>query len=133
VLPHLHRTIGAIKKRGAKAGVVLNPSTPVVSFENVAGDVDFVLVMSVNPGFGGQVFIPRSLQKLRAVRALLDAAGNDAPIEVDGGVDLNTVASVVEAGADVLVAGHAIFGQGDAEGAARQLKAAAHKARAPRR
>jgi ribulose-phosphate 3-epimerase len=133
VLPHLHRTIGAIKKRGAKAGVVLNPSTPVVSIENVAGDVDFVLVMSVNPGFGGQVFIPRSLEKLRAVRALLDAAGNDAPIEVDGGVDLNTVASVVEAGADVLVAGQAIFGQGDAEGNARQLKAAAQKVRAPRR
>ncbi len=133
VLPHLHRTIGAIKKRGAKAGVVLNPSTPVVSIENVAGDVDFVLVMSVNPGFGGQVFIPRSLEKLRAVRALLDAAGNDAPIEVDGGVDLNTVASVVEAGADVLVAGQAIFGQGDAEAATRQLKAAAQKVRAPRR
>ena len=132
-LPHLHRTIGAIKKRGAKAGAVLNPSTPVVSIENVAGDVDFVLVMSVNPGFGGQVFIPRSLHKLRAVRALLDAAGNDAPIEVDGGIDLNTVASVVEAGADLLVAGQAIFAQGDAERAARELKAAAHKARALRR
>jgi ribulose-phosphate 3-epimerase len=133
VLPHLHRTISAIKKRGAKAGVVLNPSTPVISLENVAGDVDFVLVMSVNPGFGGQVFIPRSLHKLRAVRALLDAAGNSAPIEVDGGVDLNTVASVVEAGADMLVAGQAIFGQPDAAQAARELKAAAQKARATRR
>ena len=133
VLPHLHRTIGAIKKRGAKAGVVLNPSTPVVSIENVAGDVDFVLVMSVNPGFGGQVFIPRSLHKIRAVRALLDAAGNDAPIEVDGGIDLNTVASVVEAGGDVLVAGQAIFGQSDAERATRGLKTAAQKARASRR
>ena len=133
VLPHLHRTIGAIKKRGAKAGVVLNPSTPVVSIENVAGDVDFVLVMSVNPGFGGQVFIPRSLHKIRAVRALLDAAGNDAPIEVDGGIDLNTVASVVEAGGDVLVAGQAIFGQSDAEQATRGLKTAAQKARASRR
>ena len=129
VLPHLHRTIAQIKKLGAKAGVVLNPSTPVSSIEEVAADVDFVLVMSVNPGFGGQVFIPRSLHKIRAVRDLLDRAGNTtAPIEVDGGVDLTTVASVVEAGADWLVAGNAIFGGGDAESAARALKAAAERA-----
>jgi len=129
VLPHLHRTIAQIKKLGAKAGVVLNPSTPVSSIEEVAADVDFVLVMSVNPGFGGQVFIPRSLHKIRAVRELLDRAGNTtAPIEVDGGVDLTTVASVVEAGADWLVAGNAIFGSGDAESAARALKAAAERA-----
>jgi ribulose-phosphate 3-epimerase len=129
VLPHLHRTIGQIKKLGAKAGVVLNPSTPVSSIEEVAADVDFVLVMSVNPGFGGQVFIPRSLHKIRAVRALLDAAGNSAaPIEVDGGIDLATVASVVEAGAEWLVAGNAIFGSGDAEAAARALKDAAVRA-----
>ena len=133
VLPHLHRTIGAIKKRGLKAGVVLNPSTPVVSIENVAADVDFVLVMSVNPGFGGQAFIPRSLEKVRAVRALLAAASNNAPIEVDGGIDLRTVASVVEAGADLLVIGQAIFGQPDAAQAARELKAAAHEARLSRR
>ena len=76
VLPHLHRTIRAIKKLGVKAGVVLNPSTPVVALENVAGDVDYVLVMTVNPGFGGQTFIPRSLEKIRAVRALLDSQGN---------------------------------------------------------
>ena len=125
VLPHLHRTISAIKKRGIKAGVVLNPSTPVVSLENVAADVDYVLVMSVNPGFGGQTFIRRSLDKIRAVRALLSAAGNNAPIEVDGGVDLQTVADVVAAGADVLVAGQAIFGHSDPEAAARQLRAAA--------
>ena len=100
VLPHLHRTIAQIKKLGAQAGVVLNPSTPVSAIEEGAADVDFVLVMSVNPGFGGQVFIPRSLAKIRAVRALLDRVGNQAaPIEVDGGVDLNTVASVVDAGA----------------------------------
>jgi ribulose-phosphate 3-epimerase len=122
VLPHLHRTITQIKKLGAKAGVVLNPSTPVSSIEEVAADVDFVLVMSVNPGFGGQVFIPRSLMKIRSVRALLDRAGSRAPIEVDGGVDLTTVASVVEAGAEWLVAGHAIFGGGNAEHAARALK-----------
>jgi ribulose-phosphate 3-epimerase len=125
VLPHLHRTIWAIKERGVKAGVVLNPSTPVVSLENVARDVDYVLVMSVNPGFGGQTFIPRSVEKIRAVRALLDAAGNRAPVEVDGGVDLDTVADVVAAGAEMLVAGHAIFGKADAERAARDLRAAA--------
>ena len=129
VLPHLHRTISEIKRLGAKAGVVLNPSTPVSAIEEVAADVDFVLVMSVNPGFGGQVFIPRSLAKIRAVRTLLDRAGNTAaPIEVDGGVDLTTIASVVEAGAEWIVAGQAVFGTGDAETAARTLKAAAERA-----
>jgi ribulose-phosphate 3-epimerase len=126
VLPHLHRTIAAIKARGIKAGVVLNPATPIVSIENVAADVNYVLVMSVNPGFGGQTFIPRSLDKIRAVRAILDAAGNhDAPVEVDGGVDLDTVAQVVQAGAEMLVAGNAIFGGGQPEEATRTLKAAA--------
>jgi len=127
-LPHLHRTLGAIRALGAKAGVVLNPSTPVVAIEEVAADVDFVLVMSVNPGFGGQRFIPRSLPKIRAVRALLDRVGNSAPIEVDGGVDLTTVAQVVEAGASILVAGHAVFGAGQPEGDTRALKAAAQAA-----
>jgi ribulose-phosphate 3-epimerase len=125
VLPHLHRTISAIKKRGVKAGVVLNPSTPVVSIENVAADVDYVLVMSVNPGFGGQTFIRRSLEKVRAVRAMLSAAGNDAAIEIDGGVDLQTVADVVAAGADMLVAGSAIFGTDNPEATTRELRAAA--------
>jgi ribulose-phosphate 3-epimerase len=122
VLPHLHRTITQIKKLGAKAGVVLNPSTPVLSIEEIAADVDFVLVMSVNPGFGGQVFIPHSVNKIAAVRALLDRAGNRAPIEVDGGIDLTTVESVVRAGAEWLVAGNAIFGTVDAEKAAKALK-----------
>jgi ribulose-phosphate 3-epimerase len=131
VLPHLHRTLGYIKKRGAQAGVVLNPSTPVVAIENVAGDVDFVLVMSVNPGFGGQSFIPRSVDKIRAVRALLAEARNSAPIEVDGGIDLNTVAHVVGAGAEVLVAGQAVFGTREPESAARALKEAARAAAAP--
>jgi ribulose-phosphate 3-epimerase len=125
VLPHLHRTIAFIKSLGVKAGVVLNPSTPPVAIEEIAGDVDFVLVMSVNPGFGGQVFIPRSLEKIRAVRALLDRAGNRAPVEVDGGIDMTTVESVVAAGAEILVAGQAVFGTGDPEGAARALKARA--------
>ena len=122
VLPHLHRTLTQIRKLGAKAGVVLNPSTPVSSIEEIAADVDFVLVMSVNPGFGGQVFIPNSLRKVRSVRALLDRAGNRAPIEVDGGIDLTTVASVVAAGAEWLVAGQAVFGGGNAEQDARALK-----------
>ena len=122
VLPHLHRTISQIKKLGAKAGVVLNPSTPVSAIEEVAADVDFVLVMSVNPGFGGQVFITNSLKKISAVRALLDRVGNPGPIEVDGGIDLSTVAAVVEAGAEWLVAGNAIFAGGNAEPAARALK-----------
>ncbi len=122
VLPHLHRTLTQIRKLGAKAGVVLNPSTPVSSIEEIAADVDFVLVMSVNPGFGGQVFIPNSIRKIRSVRALLDRAGNRAPIEVDGGIDLTTVASVVAAGAEWLVAGQAVFGGGNAEQDARALK-----------
>ena len=125
VLPHLHRTIAEIKRLGAKAGVVLNPSTPVSTIEEVAGDVEFVLVMSVNPGFGGQKFIPGSVRKIAALRALLDRAGNPAPIEVDGGIDLTTVAQVVKAGAEWLVAGNAIFAGGQAELAARQLKDAA--------
>jgi ribulose-phosphate 3-epimerase len=128
VLPHLHRTIAYLKKCGVKAGVVMNPSTPVISIENVAGDVDFVLVMSVNPGFGGQTFIARSVEKIRHVRALLDREGNSAPIEVDGGIDLTTVQQVVVAGAEVLVAGHAVFGGGQPEHATRALKQAARGA-----
>jgi ribulose-phosphate 3-epimerase len=125
VLPHLHRTVQAIKALGAKAGVVLNPSTPVVALDQIAGDVDFVLVMSVNPGFGGQTFIPRSESKVREVRALLDRAGSQAPIEIDGGIDAHTVARVVGAGARILVAGSAIFHTPDPERATRELKAAA--------
>jgi ribulose-phosphate 3-epimerase len=125
VLPHLHRTIQAIKELGAKAGVALNPSTPVVALEQIAGDVDHVLVMSVNPGFGGQTFIPRSESKIQAVRALLDRQGNAAPIEVDGGVDTSNAARIVEAGGTILVAGNSIFGTGDPERATRELRAAA--------
>lgn len=125
VLPHLHRTIGLIKSLGLKAGVVLNPSTPVGSIEEVAEDVDFVLVMTVNPGFGGQTYIPRSASKVQAVRALLDELGNAAPIEIDGGIDEHNVAGLVTAGADWIVAGSAVFGVGNAESAARRLKALA--------
>jgi ribulose-phosphate 3-epimerase len=128
VLPHLHRTIQAIKALGAKAGVVLNPSTPPSAIAEVAVDVDFVLVMSVNPGFGGQKFITASVDKVRRVRDLLAAAGSRATIEIDGGIDLSTVDRVVEAGATMLVAGNAIFGTPDAERAARELRAAAVRA-----
>jgi len=125
VLPHLHRTVHAIKALGAKAGVVINPATPVAALEEVAGDVDFVLVMSVNPGFGGQRFIPRSEHKVTAVRALLDRAGNKAGVEIDGGIDHKNVGRVVAAGARIIVAGSAIFHSGDPERATRELKAAA--------
>ncbi|MBA2260136.1 MAG: ribulose-phosphate 3-epimerase [Acidobacteria bacterium] len=125
VLPHLHRSIQYIKSLGARAGVAINPSTPVSSLEEIAGDLDHVLVMSVNPGFSGQTFIPRSESKIQAVRALLDAAGNPAPIEVDGGVDASNAARLVAAGATILVAGNAIFGSADPAAATRALRAAA--------
>jgi len=129
VLPHLHRTVHAIKALGVKAGVVLNPSTPVGAIEEIAGDVDFVLVMSVNPGFGGQTFIARSESKVAAVRAMLDRSGNTAaPIEIDGGIDATTAPRVVAAGARILVAGNAIFGTPDPERATRDLKALANGA-----
>src|SRR5829696_1739408 len=122
VLPHLHRTLQVIRSCGVKAGVALNPSTPVGALEEIAGDVDQVIVMSVNPGFGGQTFIPRSESKIRAVRALLDRAGNPAPVEVDGGVDHANAARIVAAGAEILVAGGSIFSGGRAEQATRELK-----------
>jgi len=124
-LQHVHRTIQAIKALGVQAGVVLNPGTPVEALVEIAGDVDYVVVMSVNPGFGGQTFIPRSESKLREVRALLDAAGSRAPIEIDGGVDQHNIARVVAAGARMIVAGSAIFNTPDPERATRELKAAA--------
>jgi ribulose-phosphate 3-epimerase len=125
VLPHLHRSIAFIKSLGVKAGVVLNPSTPVVAIEEIAADVDFVLIMSVNPGFGGQKFIAKSLQKVTAVRALLDRAGNVVPIEIDGGIDLSNIARVVDAGVEIVVAGSAIFGGPDPTAATKALKDAA--------
>jgi len=125
VLPHLHRTVSFIKSLGVRAGAVLNPSTPVVALEEIAGDVDFVLVMSVNPGFGGQTFIPRSEAKVRAVRALLDRAGSAAPVEIDGGIDVSNIRRVVAAGAEIIVVGSAIFQTPDPAAATRELKNAA--------
>ena len=122
---HLHRTITHIKERGALAGAVVNPSTPVSALEDIARDLDFALVMSVNPGFAGQHFIPGSEAKVTRMRRLLDAVGNSAPVEVDGGVDTSNAARLVAAGADILVAGAAIFGTPDPTAATRALRAAA--------
>jgi ribulose-phosphate 3-epimerase len=108
--PHLHRTVQQIREAGAAAGVTLNPSTPVSSLTEIIGYLDLVLVMSVNPGFGGQSYIPSSTDKIRSVRRLLDSAMSDAHLEVDGGVKASNIREVVEAGADVIVAGSAVFG-----------------------
>ena len=123
-VPHLHRTICLIKKLGARAGAVLNPSTPAIALQDIAGELDYVLVMSVNPGFGGQTFIPHSVEKLGHVRAVLTEAGSSVPIEIDGGIDERTAPKVVAAGASILVAGQAIFGTPDPERATRELRAA---------
>jgi ribulose-phosphate 3-epimerase len=125
VLPHLHRTVLAIRALGVKAGVALNPATPVGALEEIAPDVDHVLVMSVNPGFGGQTFIPRSKSKVREVCALLDRTGSRATVEIDGGIDHDNVGAVVAAGARLVVAGASIFHTADPERATRALKAAA--------
>jgi len=123
--PHLHRTIQAIKALGAKAGVCVNPATPVRLLSAVLGDVDMVLVMSVNPGFGGQSFIPSSVQKVAETAEMIRAVKPGVMLEVDGGIDARTARSVVEAGARVLVSGNAIFGSPDIPGAVRSLRKAA--------
>ena len=109
VSPHLHRQLARIRELGCLAGVSLNPATPLAAVEEVAGDVDLLLVMSVNPGFGGQRFIPSSLDKIRRARALVAAAPHDVRIEVDGGIGRDTIRAAREAGADTFVAGNAIF------------------------
>ena len=107
--PHLHRTIQFIKEKGLKAGVTLNPATSLVTIEAILQDVDLLLIMSVNPGFGGQRFIQGVLDKIRRARALIDASGRSVLLEVDGGVKLDNAGAIAEAGADILVAGSAIF------------------------
>ncbi|WP_298123218.1 ribulose-phosphate 3-epimerase [Brevundimonas sp.] len=107
--PHVHRTLGRIRQLGARAGLVLNPGTPVEALDPVIDLVDLVLVMSVNPGFGGQAFLDTALRKIAAVRARLDAAGSSATLQVDGGVTADNAAACVAAGADALVAGTAAF------------------------
>jgi len=127
--PHLHRTIQLIKSLGKKAGVSLNPATPVEAALNVLDDVDLVLVMSVNPGFGGQKFIASQLAKIRTLRAAIDASGRAIDLEVDGGINVATAADAIAAGADVLVAGTATFEGGPAAyaGNIARLKGAAQR------
>ena len=119
---HLHRVVQQIKDAGMRAGVTLNPSTPVSMLTDIISDVDMVLLMSVNPGFGGQKFIPHTLTKVRELRELIDRSGSQALIEVDGGVNLETGSQLVEAGADVLVAGNAVFKAPDMVDMIRRLK-----------
>jgi ribulose-phosphate 3-epimerase len=113
--PHLHRTLQLIKSLGKRAGVALNPATPLAAVEPILGDCDLVLVMSVNPGFGGQAFIASQLEKIRALRAMIDKLGKNIDLEVDGGIDAETAKQAIAAGADVLVAGTASFKGGAAQ------------------
>jgi ribulose-phosphate 3-epimerase len=125
---HLHRTLELIRSHGAQVGVVLNPATPVDTLSEVLGLVDYVLVMSVNPGFGGQKFIPGALDKMRQLVSQRQARRLGFRIEVDGGIGLETVGDAVRAGAEILVAGNAIFGKGDPKANAEKLLKAAREA-----
>lgn len=118
---HLQRTLTSIREAGAKAGVAINPATPLVMLEEALPYADFVLLMSVNPGFGGQKFVPTSMDKLRRLRRMIDDRGLKTRIEIDGGIDAENVAEVVEAGAEILVAGSAIYGKNDPAAAVREL------------
>ncbi len=118
---HLQRTVTAVQQAGAKAGVAINPGTPLGTLEEILPFADFILLMSVNPGFGGQKFIKTSLDKLRRLRAMIQGRGFDCKIEIDGGVDQDNVAEIVEAGAEILVAGSAVFGGGTPTRAVRQM------------
>ena len=125
---HLHRTVHRIRELGARAGVSINPATPVRLLEDIMGDLDLVLIMSVNPGFGAQTFIPRSLEKIREAARMIREAGTDIRLEVDGGVDAQTTGPIIEAGADVLVAGNFIFSSPDIPAAVRSLRSLAERA-----
>ncbi|MNV25161.1 Ribulose-phosphate 3-epimerase [compost metagenome] len=120
---HVHRTIQLIKSHGCKAGLVLNPATPVEVLDWVLEDLDLVLLMSVNPGFGGQAFIPSTLDKLRAVRSMIDKLGKPITLEVDGGVKADNIGAIAAAGADAFVAGSAIFNTPDYAGVIAQMRA----------
>ena len=125
---HVDRTIALIRDQGCKAGLVLNPATPLSCLDHVIDKLDLVLVMSVNPGFGGQKFIPQALKKLAAVRARIDATGRDIWLEVDGGVKVDNIAEIARAGADTFVAGSAIFGAKDYKATIAAMRAALAKA-----
>ena len=120
--PHLHRVVQQIKAAGMRAGVTICPATPVTALADIIYDIDMVLIMSVNPGFGGQKFIPHALDKVRQARELIDSVGSDALLEVDGGVNLETGAELAAAGADVLVAGSFLFNSGDVAGMISRMK-----------
>jgi ribulose-phosphate 3-epimerase len=118
---HLNRTLTAIKQAGAQAGVVINPATPLSALEEALTIADYVLVMSVNPGFGGQKFIPTSLDKVRRLRRMIDERGLNVRIEIDGGIDRTNIGAVTAAGAEIIVAGTAVFGGGDPAQGVRDL------------
>ena len=120
--PHLHRTLASIKAAGGYAGIAVNPATPLGAIEEALSFADYVLVMSVNPGFGGQRFIPTSLDKVRRLRRKIDESGLNVRIEIDGGIDRGNIAEVVAAGAEIIVAGSAIFGAEDPQAAVRELR-----------
>ena len=123
--PHIHRTLASVRKRGAKAGVVINPGTSLSALDEVLQFVDYVLVMSVNPGFGGQEFIPASVEKIRRLSRTIRERNLDVRIEVDGGIGPDNIAAVAAAGAEIFVAGTAVFGQDDPAAATRDLLNAA--------
>lgn len=125
---HLHRTVHRIRELGAQAGVSINPATPVSALSDIIADVDMILIMTVNPGFGGQAFIPRSLARIQETAAMIRRVKPGVRLQVDGGIDESTVADVVRAGANVLVAGYSIFKAPDIPGAVRRLRAAAESA-----
>lgn len=129
---HVHRTVQLIKSFGCKAGVTLNPATPLSVLDHVLADLDLVLIMSVNPGFGGQAFIPTMLPKIRTLRDRIDAAGLDVLIEVDGGVKPDNAFDLGRAGADVLVAGSAVFGAPDRRAAIEAIRTRANEGRGDR-
>jgi len=119
---HLHRSMQRIKSLGMKAGVAINPHTPVQLLEDLIGDIDLVCMMSVNPGFGGQKFIPKTLDRIRTLRGIIDSAGASTLIEIDGGVTLENAEEIIAAGADVLVAGNTVFSAADPVQTIRELK-----------
>ena len=122
--PHAHRTLSAIRAAGAQAGVAINPATPLSALDEALKFADYVLLMSVNPGFGGQAFIPESLDKVRRLRKMIDERGLKARIEIDGGIDAENIAEVASAGAEIIVSGSAIFGAPDPAVALRRLREA---------
>jgi ribulose-phosphate 3-epimerase len=122
--PHLHRTLAEIRKKGALAGVAINPATPLVALEEALRFADYILLMSVNPGFGGQKFIPTSLDKVRRLRQMIDNRGLGTRIEIDGGIDRHNIAEIAAAGAEIIVAGSAVFNESDPAQAVRELREA---------